>query len=159
MKSKRAWLTLSLASALAACSTTVGRDFSTDNVSQMQVGQTTTEQTISALGEPFSRNIAADGSEKWQYQFQKSSARVKGKSFIPFVGPYLNNSGNVKIDRRTLDLEFQGGVLSSCKFTIRKSDSDGSAMGGAVIGAVGGGTTQEMVCGNGSNTLQLGEGK
>lgn len=151
MKYKRVWLSLGLATALSACSTTVGRDFDTDNVSQMQVGQTTTEQTITALGDPFSRNIAPDGSEKWQYHLTKASGRLTGKHFIPFVGPFLKGANKGKMESRILDLGFQSNVLSSCKLVLRNSSGSGGGLtgGGTAAEMIAGGTTREIACGNG----------
>ena len=138
-----------LALSLAGCASTSGRNFDTNRVSEMRIGQTTPSQTIAALGEPYSRNIASDGSEQWKYFLAKGKSRITGKQFIPFVGPFLKGATKAELEQKTLDLTFSGGVLATCKLTQKKSTGrgDGVSGSGAIAEVMSGGTTQETECG------------
>lgn len=84
---------------VTSCAHSAGTDFNVDNVSAVKIGMTTPAQTIAALGEPFSRNISADGSEDWLYQRIDTIGSVNAKAFIPIVGPYLKDSSTLLFEK------------------------------------------------------------
>jgi len=138
-------LILSTVLGLSACASTAGKKFDTTAVSKVKIGQTTTQDTILALGEPFSRNIAADGTEAWQYQFIEGKAKVGAKAFIPYAGAFLGNTTKTKLETSTLDLKFSSNTLRACnlKFTT-SNETSGGMLNGKTTGNK---TSREVACG------------
>ncbi|MEP3422879.1 MAG: hypothetical protein ABJN35_14155 [Erythrobacter sp.] len=149
MREKLAVSVGAIALSLAGCASTAGQNFDTARVSEMRIGQTTPQQTIAALGEPYSRNIAIDGSEQWMYFLAKGKSRITAKHFIPFVGPFMSGASEAELEQKTLNLSFANGVLASCKLTLRNSagSGDGVSGAGAIAEVMSSGTTQETDCG------------
>lgn len=147
---KTLYLSLALATTatLGACTTTttVGENFDTSRVDELKIGQTTSAQTLAALGEPYSRNFAADGSEQWEYHMSQYKSSPKAKAFIPLVGLYTSNSTKQSQEHKTLALSFSNDVLASCKLTMRENEASGN-IASAVQEAGQGGTSRELACG------------
>ena len=130
--------------ALSACSTTSGKKFDTSAVDKIKVGQTTTENAIGVLGEPYSRNIAADGTEKWTYRFTEGKGSLSATSFIPVAGGFLGGT-KTEINTSTLDLAFTNKVLTTCKLLYTESNEKSSGFMG--IQSKGNETSREIACG------------
>ena len=62
---RRFWLGTAAALALTGC-LTVGRDFPTDKIGQLQIGQTTRDEVHRMFGEPW-RTGLEDGRRTWTY--------------------------------------------------------------------------------------------
>jgi hypothetical protein len=73
---------------LLACSST--RQYSRDNPSRFQIGATTYEQVVDALGEPAESKRHPDGSRSIQYFH--SASQAKAESNIPFIGGFRGGS-------------------------------------------------------------------
>ena len=134
---------------LTACATTVGNDFDVASVDKMKIGTTTATQTMQALGEPFSRNISADGTEKWTYQFTKGKGGPSAKAFVPVVGAFLKDSYKTSLEHRQLNLGFGNDILVSCNLSSRTNKTSSSVHAGGIslAAGAGAGTTKEIACG------------
>jgi len=137
--------TLTIAGLMTGCASTAGQKFDATAVDQVKIGQTTTQDTIAALGEPFSRNFAADGSETWKYQFIQGNGKISAKAFIPYAGPFLGNTAKSTLETSTLDLKFSENTLTYCnlKFTT-SNESSGGYLNGKTSGNQ---TSREIACG------------
>jgi hypothetical protein len=74
---------LCVMSLLAACATTIGKDYDQSKVGQFVPGQTTIQQVISTLGEPQERETESDGQVRLHYQHIVSKSSIG--SYIPGV--------------------------------------------------------------------------
>lgn len=134
--------------ALFGCTTQLGQEFATENVSSIRSGVTTKQMAVSYLGEPLRRNIATDGNETWHYVYRRSSASPRAVAFIPGVGPGLPNAYNTSSDYRDLIISFSGDVVSSCKLTVTSTQgksADAMAQAASTV-------TQTTNCGDTPST-------
>jgi hypothetical protein len=89
-------------SLLSGCSSDAGRAFSSSNAAQILSGVTDKAAVERALGPPYRRQIAADGSETWLYYYNHLSGSLGPTVFIPIVGPLLPNSSSASSDTQQL---------------------------------------------------------
>lgn len=145
----------SLALALAACTAHSGQEFSVSNASQIRSGVTTKTSVQQNLGEPYRRDITADGKETWYYTYDTTTTSPGATAFIPFIGPALSGSQKASSKSQEVTIVFAGDVVASCKLRLSSSSVSGAlgAGGGALNVAEaqaggGAGTTQETNCGD-----------
>ncbi len=130
---------------LSACATTSGQQFDSSAIDSIKIGQTTTSQTLAALGEPYSRNVSADGTEAWRYFQFEGKTGINAASFIPVAGSFLGES-KTKTKSQILELNFTDDVLAKCLFRIENSSTrEGMAL--SMKGSTGGTTSKEIACG------------
>lgn len=72
--------------ALAGCASS-GTKVSDEQAKQFQVGQTTHDEVVAALGPPTATSTAANGTRVIVYSY--SSIRSRPENFIPYVGPLV----------------------------------------------------------------------
>lgn len=145
MRRKYFFIALTLTAIMGtACTTTAGQKFDSTAIDQIKIGKTTTAQTRSTLGEPYSQNVASDGTETWKY-FQldgKNSTNAAG--FLPVVGPFMSNVSS-ETQTKTLELNFENNVLKKCLFKIESSKSkEGIAW---TTGSSSSSQSKEITCG------------
>ena len=84
-------LTVVAVLSLAACATTVGRDYDQSKVAQFVPHQTTLDQVIAALGQPQERETESDGSVRLHYQYIVAKGSVS--DYVPFAPKSANTDG------------------------------------------------------------------
>jgi hypothetical protein len=87
----QAVLTIGAVLGLAACATTIGRDYDQSKVTQFVPHQTTMDQVIAALGQPQERETESDGSTRLHYQYIVSKNSVG--DYVPFAPVKADTSG------------------------------------------------------------------
>src|SRR5262245_16001468 len=109
----RACLVVSLASVLAACSTTLGRDFNSEYAQQIKSGETTKEEVRARLGPPSLRK-GNNQEETWTYAF------YTGPGLIRWI--HVNNSTEEaqygRGNQKRLVVVFSGDVVKSSNFSV-----------------------------------------
>ena len=75
---------------LAACTSSGGTQVTQGQINQFQIGKTTYEQVLSALGQPSARGQKADGSKVLVYTHTEST--VRGATFVPVVGLFAGGA-------------------------------------------------------------------
>lgn len=90
----------------ATVSHTIGRDFSTETVSKIEKGKTTTNELVVLMGQPFAKAVMSANEEKWTYTYINSSASAQ--SYI--VTTKVETTGVQKV----LDVLVKDGVLVDC---------------------------------------------
>lgn len=98
-----------LATACATSNYSFGRDFSTDNVSKIIKGKTTSADLIQLFGEPFSKTVISETEEKWIYSHARGSATAQSYVFTMKV--------ESKGIQKTLDILLKNGVVTNFTFT------------------------------------------
>ncbi|WP_077286898.1 hypothetical protein [Cognaticolwellia aestuarii] len=97
---------------LAGCATSsfkVGNDFSSENVSKIVKGKTTSNDMVLLFGEPFTKSVISAKDEKWVYMYSNGTA--KAQSYI--VTMKVETTGTQK----TLDVLITDGVVSNFTYT------------------------------------------
>jgi outer membrane protein assembly factor BamE (lipoprotein component of BamABCDE complex) len=98
--------------ALSGCATSsysVGKNFASENVSQIVKGKTTSEELIMLLGEPYTKTVLSASDEKWIYMH--SEGTTKAQSYI--VSMNVKTTGTQK----TLDVLISKGVVANFAYT------------------------------------------
>lgn len=101
---------------LSGCATSsysVGKNFPSENVSQIVKGKTTSEGMISLFGEPYSKTVISATSEKWIYMYSEGTS--KAQSYI--VTMDVKTTGTQK----TLDVLITDGIVENYTFTEGQS--------------------------------------
>ena len=93
----------------ATSSYTVGRDFPSDNVSQIVKGKTTDLAMVKMFGEPFTKTVISATDEKWIYMYSNGTA--KAQSYV--VTMKVKTTGIQK----TLDVLIINGVVANFAYT------------------------------------------
>jgi hypothetical protein len=97
---------------LSGCATSsysVGKNFSSENVSLIVKGKTTSEEMFTLFGEPYSKTVISATGEKWIYMHSEGTA--KAQSYI--VTMDVKTTGTQK----TLDVLIADGVVVNFTFT------------------------------------------
>jgi outer membrane protein assembly factor BamE (lipoprotein component of BamABCDE complex) len=101
---------------LSGCATTsysVGKNFSSTNVSQIIKGKTTSEEIFTLFGEPYSKTVISSTDQKWIYMH--SEGTTKAQSYI--VTMDVKTTGKQKM----LDILITDGVVANFAFTEGQS--------------------------------------
>jgi outer membrane protein assembly factor BamE (lipoprotein component of BamABCDE complex) len=97
---------------LSGCATSsysVGKNFSSTNVSQIIEGKTTSEEIVNLFGEPYSKTVISSTDQKWIYMH--SEGTTKAQSYI--VTMDVTTTGKQKM----LDILITDGVVANFAFT------------------------------------------
>jgi outer membrane protein assembly factor BamE (lipoprotein component of BamABCDE complex) len=97
---------------LSGCATSsysVGKNFSSTNVSQIIKGKTTGEEIVTLFGEPYSKTVISSTDQKWIYMH--SEGTTKAQSYI--VTMDVKTTGKQKM----LDILITDGVVANFAFT------------------------------------------
>lgn len=97
---------------LVGCATstfTQGREFSTDNLSQIVKGKTTDAEMLQLFGPPFQRTVLADGTENWIYTYTVGESTAHVYLFYSSV----RTTGTQKI----LNATIAKGVVTNYSYT------------------------------------------
>lgn len=97
---------------LSGCATSsysVGKNFSSENVSQIVKGKTTSQEMIALFGEPYSKTVISATNEKWIYIH--SEGKAEAQSYI--ITMDVKTTGTQK----TLDVLITNGVVVNYTFT------------------------------------------
>jgi outer membrane protein assembly factor BamE (lipoprotein component of BamABCDE complex) len=97
---------------LSGCATSsysVGKNFSSTNVSQIIKGKTTGEEIVILFGEPYSKTVISSTDQKWIYMH--SEGTTKAQSYI--VTMDVKTTGKQKM----LDILITDGVVANFAFT------------------------------------------
>jgi hypothetical protein len=87
----------------------VGKSFTSENVSQIVKGKTTSEEMVSLFGEPYTKTVISATDEKWVYMHSEGTA--KAQSYI--VTMDVKTTGTQKM----LDVLITDGVVANFAFT------------------------------------------
>lgn len=101
---------------ITACATsnyTVGNDFPTENIDKIEREETTSSDLVSLFGEPYSKSVISEDTEKWLYTY--SSGTAKAQSYI--VTMQVETTG----EQKTLDVLLKNGVVVNFTFTEGKT--------------------------------------
>jgi len=113
LQSVKACVVLFLASVLAACSTTLGRDFNSEAAQQIKSGETTKEEVLAKLGRPSLRKGNKE-EEIWTYAF------YTGPGLIRWIN--VNNSTEEaqygRGNQKRLVVTFSGNVVTSSSYAV-----------------------------------------
>ena len=102
------FVTLSLLGC-ATSSFSVGKNFSSKNVSQIVKGQTTSKEMVTLFGEPYSKNLISATDEKWIYMYSAGTATAQ--SYI------LSMDVKTTSTKKVLEVLITDGVVSNFAFT------------------------------------------
>lgn len=58
---------------LSGCATTHGTKINTTNIPKIEKGKTTKQEVLMLFGEPLSKQLNANGTETWTYEFTKGA--------------------------------------------------------------------------------------
>jgi len=97
---------------LSGCATStysVGKNFSSENVSQIVKGKTTSEEMINLFGEPYTKSVISATDEKWIYMHSEGTA--KAQSYI--VTMDVKTTGTQKM----LDVLITNDVVANFAYT------------------------------------------
>jgi len=97
---------------LSGCATSnysIGKEFSSDNVTNIKRGQTTTAQLLEWFGEPFSKTVISGTDEKWIYMYSSGTATASSG--------LLSMKMESKGTQKTLDILISNGVVVNYAFT------------------------------------------
>jgi len=106
----RACIVISLAIALTACTTTLGRNFDEGYAQQIKSGETTKAEVLGKLGRPVLKRETA-GEETWTYAYYHGGGYLNWF----YISDEELQSGQGKQIR--LVVVFKGDVVKSSKFT------------------------------------------
>lgn len=112
MTSVRKTLSIIAIAFLAACASstfTQGREFSTENVSQIVKGKTTEADIAQLFGAPFSKTVKEDGTEIWLYTYTvgESTAHV----YLFYASTHTTGT------QKTLNVTLAKGVVTTFSYT------------------------------------------
>lgn len=79
-------LALFVATLLAGCATTMGRDYDPSKINQFVPGKTTLSEVEAVLGQPQEQETESDGTTRLHYQYISSQSSVG--SYIPGVSMF-----------------------------------------------------------------------
>lgn len=97
---------------LTGCATStysIGKNFASENVSQIVKGKTTKEEITSMFGEPFSKAVISASEEKWTYMHSEGTS--KAQSYL--ISMEVKTTGTQK----TLDVLITHDVVANFTFT------------------------------------------
>ena len=97
---------------LSACATSsysVGKDFSSSNVSKIVKSKTTKTDLLNLFGEPFSKTVISSTGEKWIYTY--SAGTASAQSYL------VTTKVETKGIQKTLDILIENGVVTNYTFT------------------------------------------
>ncbi len=97
---------------LSGCATSsysVGKDFSSENISQIVKGKTTSKEMVTLFGQPYSKTVISATDEKWIYMYSKGTATAQ--SYI--VTMDVKTTGTQKM----LDVLITDGVVVNFAYT------------------------------------------
>lgn len=100
---------LAMICSCAKSSYTVGKDFPTVYVKEIERGSTTSSELLGMFGEPFSKTVISEHEEKWIYMY--SSATSKAQSYVVTI-----HVETVSV-RKVLDILLKDGVVVNFTFT------------------------------------------
>lgn len=103
---KKLFALVILGSALSGCaqsSYSVGSDFSSQQVSNIENGKTTTEQLILWFGNPYSKAVISASQVKWMYLY--NAGTVEAQSYV--FSADIKQEGTQKV----LDILVENGVV------------------------------------------------
>lgn len=112
MKFRLVTIVLTVVLSLSGCATSsysVGKNFTSGNVSQIIKGKTTTEELITLLGEPYTKTVLSASDEKWIYMH--SEGTTKAQSYV--VSMDVKTTGTQKM----LDVLISNGVVVNFAYT------------------------------------------
>ena len=110
----KAGIAVSLAIALTACATTLGRSFNEDYAQKIKSGETTKEQVLGNLGRPVLRRVEG-GTETWTYAYYDGPGTLRHWFSSTTEDEFGIRSQSGRQTR--LVLVFKGDVVQSSKFT------------------------------------------
>lgn len=128
-----------LVAALAACTTTNGRKVDMDGARQIKEGVTSKAEVGRLLGQPYSTNRLADGTENWLWSYSEMT-QAGTLSLFGLVGS--------KGSRTDLKIMFKNDIVTKC--SVFASSAEGQRLEG-IYGASGagygaGGNSSETKC-------------
>lgn len=97
---------------LTGCATSTykfGTDFSSENVSKIVKGETTSSDLLYLFGQPFTKSVISETDEKWVYSYSETSAKAQSYVFSMDV----KTSGVMK----SLDVLVRDGVVINFAYT------------------------------------------
>jgi len=100
---------LFLVSACATSSYSGGKDFNSENVSNIVKGETTKEELVQLFGQPYSKSVISSTGEKWIYTYFSGTASAQ--SYV--VTMNVESTGMQK----TLDILIEDGVVTNFTYT------------------------------------------
>ena len=112
MRTIKTSFALSLAFVLAACATTLGRDFSEEYAQQIKSGETTKEEVLAKLGRPSLRKGTKD-EETWTYAYYTGPGPVRWFLMNNATEDAQYGRGNQK----RLIVVFSGDLVKTATFT------------------------------------------
>jgi len=128
MKALTAVLTLLF---LTGCATTVGNDFSDEQVDQIVIGETSKSEVIQILGEPamrgdstYAENANVEGYDSY-FSFVFSESQMSAQSFIPFVNLFF---GSADTSTKTLTIHFDSDDIVANTSTSQGSQTIGTGL-------------------------------
>ena len=110
----KACVAISMAIALAACGTTLGRSFNEQYAQQIKSGETTKEQVLGSLGRPVLRRVAG-GVETWTYAYYDGPA-----VWTSWISSTTEDEYGIRTQsgrQARLVLVFKGDVVQSAQYT------------------------------------------
>lgn len=102
-------LLILLVTGCATSSYSVGKDFASENISQVIKGKTTSEELTALLGEPYTKTVLSASDEKWIYMH--SEAIAKAQSYI--ISMDVKTTGTQKM----LDVLISNGIVVNFTYT------------------------------------------
>lgn len=98
-----------LLSGCATSSYSVGKNFASENISQIIKGKTTSKELTALLGQPYTKTVLSASDEKWIYMHSKGT--TKAQSYI--VSMDIITTGTQKM----LDVLISNGVVANFAYT------------------------------------------
>ena len=127
---------------LGGCTSTAtsGKPFLEGSVATIRTGSTTTADVMRMLGEPFSKNVSADGNEMWIYSYTESTQKgAPGLYDMWFPGTQT-------VASRALTIRFSKDKVADCTLMKRDSSASGTMVQRSTE-IMAGGTNVETKCG------------
>lgn len=87
----------------------VGKNFSSENVSKVTKGKTTDKELIQMFGEPFSKTVVSESEEKWIYTYSSGTTNVQRG----FLTANVQTTGR----RKMLDVLLKNGIVTNFAYT------------------------------------------
>ena len=87
----------------------VGKNFSSENVSKVVKGQTAASELTQMFGEPFSKTVISESEEKWIYSYSSGTAKVQSG----FLTANVQTTGK----RKMLDVLLKNGIVTNFAYT------------------------------------------
>ena len=105
-------------------SSSFGTKMSQGQVDQIKKGVSTKADVETILGQPVNTSMIGDGRRVMTYSYFAQSARAKGQSFIPYLGPFIGGATGER-EQQTLQIYLdKNGVVEDYEFSDSLSTID-----------------------------------